>query len=537
VLSPVDTYDNPPTEGNLRRTGVGHTGSPWSTCRATLGVSSGKWYFEGTFTGSTGSVGNNMIGVMTTTTSTLSDAYGGSTTRSYQANGNLQGDNSTGTVSSATSGDVIMIAFDVDAGKLWVGKNGTWMNSGVPASGTGNVFTTLPTSPIVPQVSMYGNTGDNYGWFTNFGQRPFAYTPPTGFVALNTFNLPTPTIGATASTTANEYFDATLYTGTGVARNITNSGSMQPDLVWIKSRSTSGDTEVYDSVRGATKYLLTDSVIAEGTIAQSLTAFNSNGFALGTGSGGNDNTNGTTYVAWQWRASNATAVTNTAGTITSTVSANTTAGFSIVTWTGTGSTATIGHGLGVAPKMIVWIHRTNAGAYNHITYHASLPSAAYVVYLNLAIAQSSDNNAFNSTAPTSSVFTVGGYNNVDSMVAYCFAEVAGYSAFGKYTGNGSTNGPFIYTGFRPAYVMIKRTDSANWWQIWDKARNPENVVNKYLAAQTSDAEYTASSPNDLIDFTANGFKIRGSNNAVNANGGTYIYMAFAENPFKYANAR
>jgi hypothetical protein len=189
VLSPIDTYDNPPTQGNLARIGVGHTGSPWSTCRSTLGVSSGKWYFEATLTGSTGSTGNNMIGVMTTTTSTLSDAYGGSTTRSYQANGNLQGNNSTGTVSSATSGDVIMIAFDVDAGKLWVGKNGTWMNSGVPASGTGNVFTTLPTSPIVPQVSMYGNTGDNYGWYTNFGQQPWIYSPPSGFVALNTYNL------------------------------------------------------------------------------------------------------------------------------------------------------------------------------------------------------------------------------------------------------------------------------------------------------------------------------------------------------------
>lgn len=189
VLSPIDTYDNAPTEGNLRRTGVGHGGSPWSSCRGTLGVSSGKWYFEATLTGSTGSVGNNMVGIMTTATSTLSDAYGGAVSRSYQANGGTQGDNPTGTVSSATSGDVIMCAFDIDAGKVWFGKNGTWFNSGVPASGTGNVFTSVPTTPVVPALHMYGNTGDNYGWFTNFGQRPFAYTPPTGFVALNTFNL------------------------------------------------------------------------------------------------------------------------------------------------------------------------------------------------------------------------------------------------------------------------------------------------------------------------------------------------------------
>jgi hypothetical protein len=537
VLSPVDTYDNPPTEGNLRRTGVGHTGSPWSTCRATLGVSSGKWYFEGTLTGSTGSVGNNMIGVMTTTTSTLSDAYGGSTTRSYQANGNLQGDNSTGTVSSATSGDVIMIAFDVDAGKLWVGKNGTWMNSGVPASGTGNVFTTLPTSPIVPQVSMYGNTGDNYGWFTNFGQRPFAYTPPTGFLQLNTFNLPTPTIGATASTTANKYFDAKLYTGNGGTQSITGF-NFSPDFIWAKSRSNAVNHNIYDSIRGVNKLLSSSLTDAEYTGGTGLTSFNSDGYT--TGSDSWLNASGQTYVAWGWDA-NGTGVTNTAGSITSTVSANTTAGFSIVTYTGSGSAATVGHGLGVAPSMIIVKDRDN-GTYDWNVYHASLSSPTTLkLYLNLSDAENNggtNSGTWNSTAPTSTVFSLGTFLNVnksgDKFVAYCFAPVAGYSAFGSYTGNGSTDGTFIFTGFRPRYLMIKST-SVESWELFDTSRSPYNQAVELLEANASGSENTSST--SAIDILSNGFKQRNTRAATNGSGTTYIYMAFAENPFKYSNAR
>jgi hypothetical protein len=537
VLSPVDTYDNPPTQGNLARIGVGHTGSPWSTCRATLGVSSGKWYFEGTFTGSTGSAGNNMIGVMTTTTSTLSDAYGGSTTRSYQANGNLQGDNSTGTVSSATSGDVIMIAFDVDAGQLWVGKNGTWMNSGVPASGTGNVFTTLPTSPIVPQVSMYGNTGDNYGWFTNFGQQPFAYTPPTGFLQLNTFNLPTPTIGATASTLAGDYFNTVLYTGNGGSQSVTGVG-FQPDWVWVKVRSSTQNHSSNDSVRGAGYYLVQNATAAE-RFQGEFDSFDSDGFSLTFDAGEGDyNGSGKTYVAWNWRANQGTNVSNTDGTITSTVSANTTAGFSIVTYTGTGADATVGHGLSAVPSMYIVKKRSAAGD-NWCTYHISLGNTNFI-RLDTTNAVTTF-NLWQDTTPTSSVFylssDVGTNGSGATFVAYCFAPIAGYSAFGSYTGNGSTDGPFVFTGFRPRWVMFKQSSSSGaGWLIYDSARNTYNLVDLYLQANQSNAEAGNSTDNPL-DFLSNGFKLRYSNSATNQSGATYIYMAFAENPFKYANAR
>jgi hypothetical protein len=541
VLSPVDTYDNPPTEGNLRRTGVGHTGSPWSTCRATLGVSSGKWYFEGTLTGSTGSVGNNMIGVMTTTTSTLSDAYGGSTTRSYQANGNLQGDNSTGTVSSATSGDVIMIAFDVDAGKLWVGKNGTWMNSGVPASGTGNVFTTLPTSPIVPQVSMYGNTGDNYGWFTNFGQRPFAYTPPTGFVALNTFNLPTPTIGATASTLASKYFNAITYTGNGGASSNTTQNittNFYPDLIWVKGRDSAFYHRLTSTGLTQPNYLSTNSTDAEGSVNDQISALASTYFQVKAAGSGGTNQSGLLYVGWAWNANSGSTVSNTAGSITSSVSANTSAGFSVVTYTGNGGTSdTIGHGLGVAPRMIIIKVRSNA-IRNWVVYHASLGSTRKI-HLNLTDADEIENGSFGGLSPTSTTFGVGyaaTNGSSETFVAYCFAPVAGYSAFGSYIGNSSTNGTFVYLGFRPRFVMIKRATSADPWIIHDTARDIYNGYSVQLYPNDASAEGGSYSP-PILDEVSNGFKLRSSASGTNDSASTYIYMAFAENPFKYANAR
>lgn len=348
-------------------------------------------------------------------------------------------------------------------------------------------------------------------------------------------------------TKPNQHFDATTYTGNGGTQSITSLG-FQPDFLWIKSRGSSAVHVVSDSVRGTDsngyKFLAPDDTYGEGVFDTSwhnaygkVTALNSNGFTVVNGSQpGNVNTSADTYVAWSWKAGSTT-VTNTAGSTSAQVRANPTAGFSIVTWTGTGSTATIGHGLGVAPKMIIWFHRTNADAYNHITYHASLPTAAYVVYLNLVNAQSSDNNAFNSTPPTSSVFTAGGYNNADTMVAYCWSEVDGYSKFGSYTGNGSTDGPFVYTGFRPRFVITKRTDSSSGgnWTIIDSARNPYNVTNQRLFADTPDADGTG---NIVHDFVSNGFKVRqGDSSTNNISGATYIYMAFAEAPFKYANAR
>jgi hypothetical protein len=369
----------------------------------------------------------------------------------------------------------------------------------------------------------------------NFGQRPFTYTPPSGFVALNTFNLPTPTIGATASTQANRNFDATLYTGNGTSQSVVNAGGFQPDWVWIKMRSGAAGNELFDSARGANIVLFSNATNAESN-SGTMSAFNSNGFtAVYQASDVSTNNNGSTYVGWQWKA-NGAGVTNTAGSITSTVSANTSAGFSVVTYTGNGTNgATVGHGLGVAPKMI-FIKRRDVSS-SWLVYNSNI-GATNFLSLNLTDSSTASALPFNNTAPTSSVFslgTSGGTNsNTNTFVAYCFSEVAGYSKFGSYTGNGSTDGTFVYTGFRPRYVMVKLSSVAgeNWYPL-DSSRNTYNPESNWLTANDNFAEGVSV----FFDFVSNGFKIRVSDQYVNLSGATYIYMAFAESPFKYANAR
>lgn len=328
---------------------------------------------------------------------------------------------------------------------------------------------------------------------------------------------------------------ATTYTGTGATQTISNSAngvSFQPDLVWVKGRSGATDHALYDAVRGVQNQLESNTTTAETTETTGLTAFGTTGFTIGALA--QMNTNAATYVGWQWNAGGST-VTNTSGSISAQVRANTTAGFSIVTYTTPASGAfTVGHGLGVAPRFIISRIRTIAN--NWYCYHVSLGNASEVV-LNTTAASSATTD-WNSTSPTSTVFSMGsGWAGSYSMVSYCFAAVAGYSAFGSYTGNGSADGPFVYLNFYPRFVMLKRTDVANAWMMYDTARNTANVVNKYLFANAADAENTGSGSTDQIDFLSNGFKVRCSNNANNASGGTYIYACFAESPFKFANAR
>jgi hypothetical protein len=344
--------------------------------------------------------------------------------------------------------------------------------------------------------------------------------------------MPTPTIPD-----GELFMNATTYTGNGGTQTITNGApgqSFQPDLIWIKSRSNAYNNFLTDSVRGASKYLISNATDAEADAGSAgITAFNTNGFSMGSGTA--LNASGATYVGWQWKAGGA-AVTNTAGSISAQVSANTTSGFSIVTYTGTGSAATVGHGLGVAPSMIFFKDRTS-GAQSWMVYHASLGNQAYLL-LNLTNAVTTGSGVWNNTSPTSSVFSLGSPNNNcnasgDAYVAYCWAPIAGYSAFGSYTGNGSTDGPFIYTGFRPRFYMYKRTDTTASWIILDSQRNTSNIVTNLLAPNLTQAE----SSFDMVDFCSNGIKIRNNFNADNGSGGTFIYAAFAENPFKYANAR
>jgi hypothetical protein len=338
-------------------------------------------------------------------------------------------------------------------------------------------------------------------------------------------------------------FNVLLWSGTGGSSGATRSITglnFKPDLVWEKSRTSGSGHQWMDSVRGAGtgKVLASNSTGAEPTPAVSpessygwLSSFDTGGFTTtnGTSTWDNYNKSGDTYVAWNWLAGG-TGVTNTAGSITSTVSANTTAGFSVVTWTGAGSAGTIGHGLGVTPSMIIIKNRS--GTQFWFVNHTSI-SATQNLYLNATDGTQSD-GVFTSRGATT--FGVGAGVAVSSTnyVAYCFAAVAGYSAFGSYTGNGSADGVFVYLGFRARFLMIKRTDSTGGWVMLDTARDTYNDVDNYLYANSSAADAGSS---NVLDINSNGFKIRNSWTDINASGGTYIYAAFAENPFKYANAR
>jgi hypothetical protein len=490
---------------------------------ATIGMSSGKWYAEMTVTtaGTESSCG-------IATQPDVVGAYVGNNTNSwgyYNSNGEKY-NNSIGVTYGATytTGDVIGIAFDADAGTLIFYKNNT---------SQGTAFTGLTSGPYYFAIS--GRTsGTPNNCSINFGQQPFAYTPPTGFVALNTFNLPTPTIGATASTLASKNMNIALYTGTGSSQSIAGLG-FQPDWTWIKGRSGATDHGLYDAVRGVQNQLESNTTTAETAEATGLTAFGSDGFTVGALA--QLNTSSATYVGWNWKA-NGAGSSNTAGSITSTVSANTSAGFSVATFTTPSgySTGTVGHGLGVTPSMIIVKNRTApSGANNWNTYHSSIGNTG-ALYLNSTSATVTSSSFWNNTSPTSTVFTIGSnlYASTD-YVAYCFAQIAGYSAFGSYVGNGVADGPFIYTGFRPRYFILKNIISAQSWSVQDTSRSPYNVASAVLLPNSSSAELTGT---DFIDILSNGFKIRHSSSGNNNNSGdTYIYMAFAENPFKYANAR
>jgi hypothetical protein len=308
---------------------------------------------------------------------------------------------------------------------------------------------------------------------------------------------------------------------------------MQPDLVWIKRRNAAYDHDLFDAVRGAGLSLYSSSTAAEGS-GEGQDSFNTNGFTV-SGNHNRVNISGGTFAAWQWNAGGST-VTNTSGSISAQVRANPTAGFSIVTYTGTGANATVGHGLGVAPSMVIVKPRSTTG--NWSIWHTKLTSGAYALFFNTD-AQGSYPTIWNSTIPTSTVFSIGTASGTNvsgqTQVAYCFAAVAGYSAFGSYTGNGAADGPFVYTGFRPRFVMIKRTDTAGEnWLIWDSSRDTYNAGGLNLFPNLSNAENN-NAPD--FDFLSNGFKLRKSAAQHNASGGTYIYMAFAEVPFKSALGR
>jgi hypothetical protein len=501
------------SNGNLTATN-GTSGASTST----MPVSLGKYYAE--FSPSVlGSTTGRLIGIFAYSAGDSLAQYIAKCV-AYQPDGTKRINSTISSYgASYTTADVIGVSLDLDNNTIEFFKNN--ISQGV-------IDTTLsqPAGTLWTFGSAQGGSISS-SVVANFGQRPFAYTPPTGFVALNAFNLPASTI-----VKGNTVMDATLYTGTLLSNSITNAAAFQPDLVWIKSRSAATDHELTDSVRGVTLSLTSNSTAAEATDVQGLTAFNANGFTVGTNT--NYNNLAATYVGWQWKAGGA-AVTNTDGSITSSVSVNASAGFSVVTYTGTGANATVGHGLGVAPSMIIFKRRNSTS--NWPVYHASTGNTGGL-YLNGTNAFTVGVAFWNNTSPTSTVFTLGGANEVNvstaTNVAYCFAEIAGFSKFGSYTGNANANGPFVYTGFRPRFVLMKRTDSISAWYINDTSRSPANdTTGDDLQPNSTNAE-GGTVP---IDILSNGFKIRTLNNSRNASGGTFIYMALAENPFKFSLAR
>ena len=328
------------------------------------------------------------------------------------------------------------------------------------------------------------------------------------------------------------YFNTVLYAGNGTAigsgGNVITGVNFQPDWVWIKDRTDADRPRLFDAVRGVTESLDTTDTTAETTLSEGLTSFNSDGFTVGNHEG--VNSSGDNFVAWNWLAANGTA-SNTDGDITSTVSANTTAGFSVGLYTGNATNSTIGHGLGKKPEFIITKRRNSTSAWR--TQHGSL-GATKTSQLNGTNAFTNSSSVYNDTEPTSSVFTIGTASSINAsggtFVFYAFTSIQGYSKMGSYTGNGNADGPFVYTGFKPAWVLIKRTDTTGSWKLFDNKRaNSFNVIGVRLEANSSGAESSSSTYD--IDLVSNGFKLRGTSAEQNGSGNSFIYMAFAENPF------
>jgi hypothetical protein len=451
----------------------------------------------------------------------------------YYVGVGLVGTNNTGI--TADTADTIWVAIDLDSGKQWVGlydnsaASMIWFDSsagstGDPATGANPVYTGTANRSY-----NFALCGRNSVEITLLEESEATGTVPTGFTYVGALK---DTYAAPAVTDGSANFNTILYTGDGSAttRSFTGVG-FQPDFVWKKIRSSADHHWLHDAVRGATKGLNSNRVDTEYT-SNRLTSFDTDGFSFAT-SDPDTNGSGSTYVAWNWLAGNGTA-SNTDGTITSTVSANTTAGFSVVTYTGTGSAATVGHGLGAEPQFIAIKSRTYVESWGVYPGTSMGYGGQYRLKLNETSPVAASSGFWNNTDATSSVFSLGTELKVnksgEDYVAYCWAEIEGFSKFGSYVSNGSTDGPFVSCNFRPAFLLIKDTQNAEFWHIYDSTRDTYNVTEKYLYANLTDAEATSSTK--VLDFLSNGFKLRGTDGGINSSSGrTYIFMAFAEHPF------
>ena len=482
--------------------------------------STGKWYAECTVTLSSDGLGH-IIGIVGPDFKVAALEYVGNNAASYSYKYDGQKFNNASGVSYGSSyglNDVIGIAMDLDGGTLTFYKNG--VSQGQAYSGL---------TGLKAFAASLGGDSPAYECVWNFGQRQWAYAAPAGFKALCTANLPEPTIadGSTA-------MDVKLYTGNDSTQTISGL-NFSPDFVWLKSRSQNSSHCLLDTVRGRAGTLNSDNIAAEYTASpadRDLVSFDSTGFTLGQNYNNVTNTSPSTYVAWTWDAGSST-VSNTEGSITSQVRANPSAGFSIVTATCASGTNSYGHGLGVKPSM--YIVKNRDVSQNWQIWHQALSNetTAYLQF-NTSAQQQYSTMWAPSTSTTISLVSDGPIVSGDDFVAYCFAPVAGYSSFGSYTGNGSADGPFVYTGFRPRWVMWKNASYLGSWYIHDTSRSASNVTENGLFPNIPDAENSTYTD---LDILSNGFKQRTAASNSNASGNTYIYAAFAEHPFQSSRAR
>jgi len=526
------------SSGNLV---VSNTASEDANLHGSFGLSAGKWYFEVTVN----TINEIFVGVSDATIASNANAKteAGAWVLDLENADKYNNDGGSSYGSAFSNSDVANVALDLDNGKIWIGKDGTYPNSGNPATGANEMYSGI-SGTVFPFLSTQG--GGTKQVTTNFGQSSFTTSAPSGFEPWNTAKLYEDAAPAIEDGSAN--MQTTIYTGNGGSLSVTQDGTagdnfaknstFKPDLLWTKKRGTgTGGHAWFDIVRTGSdgEFLRSDNTDEEKDEA-GFASFDVKGFSWdGAGTEVDINVNTRTYVAWQWLADNTTGSSNTDGrkasdssTITSTVSANQTAGFSIVKWTGNASNSTIGHGLAATPQVVIVKNRSVAGGWyvGHIKAGFN-----YELRLDETGNRAGSATLFNETAPNSSVFSLGtaaGTNGSgNNMIAYCWAEKEGYSKFGSYEGNDAANGPFVHLGFKPAWIMIKNIDASGGWPIFDNTRTPSNPSNKNLNADQSAAEY---SPDYPIDFLSNGFKIRDAQAYVN-DANTYVYMAFAEHPF------
>jgi hypothetical protein len=558
--------NNTLSEGNLKSSGTGG-----GNTEGTFGMLTGKWYWEcrvedltdygPTFgIGQYGAGGSEGVYNIITWQSAAGQMYGGG---GYPSQMGTISVTSTG-VTSLADADIMSFWLDCDNGKLWIGKNGTIPNSGDPANGTNPQasWSTIPTNRYF--MATCQNVSSGIG-VLNAGQNPsfngaltgsdvgdnadkngyglFKYDPSsTDFIACCAANIPTAD-AIDPSETDDDYpqklFSPLLYTGNGGTNNITGLG-FQPDFTWIKIRNTASNGPLVDSSRGTNKILFSQITDAEVTSAN-LTSFDSDGFSLAGGLASYDpnfNGNTNTYASWNWRANGGTTSSNSDGTITTTLQVNSATGFSIGTYSGSGSNATLGHGLGARPDMSMFRERGTAGNWI-VTFQPCMASNDHNLYLQTHIAES-DGNYFQNTAMTTSVISIGTHADINgsgaSYVMWNFINVEGFSKFGSYRGNGLSDaqGTFVYTGFRPAYVMTKGLDVGAEWTVYDDKRNTGNPADRILQMDIHDAERTDL---DVIDILSNGFKCLDTGGRTNQSNKSYVYAAFADNPFQYATAR